>query len=309
MYACIHVQFIFMYSVLVVLCREERQNGYFDDSGMYVFAKERGEVDAWVANLDEAAMEKQIGESQRALQKKRMREAELDLKESMATAVSLVDVKNQILGLMNSDETVSKAMKRLSREAAELRKNKKPKVQKDMFGKPDPKSAISISNDSISKVNKLIELADYAISEYGLFNIYELSYAALDASLCMWEYRAPGGQEMHGPYSSEQIAEWKRAGYFTGATAVQMRKVPDTKQTKPKILDMFGDEETEDHVVESEVRSVAWISSDDLDFSEIISIPENVRKEQESNEVDEDEEESDHENADAKAADSDSDRE
>ena len=32
----------------------------------FVFTKERGEVDAWLADLDEAAMEKGIGEASKA---------------------------------------------------------------------------------------------------------------------------------------------------------------------------------------------------------------------------------------------------
>ena len=270
-------------------------------------------MDAWVADLDEAAMEKQIGETQRALQKKRMREAELDLKESMLTTVSLKDVINGLLGLMNRDETVAKAMKRLSSEAAALRKNKKPKVQKSIYNisKPDPQT---VATNDTSPVDKLIELADYGISEYGLFNVYGLSYTSLDASLCMWEYRlvADGKEVTHGPFASEQIADWKKAGYFTGATAVEMRKVEDIKRNKPKIVDMFGDEEeTPDPTSQSEteVRSVAavWISSDDIDFNQIISIPQNsgIRKEQESAEIVEDDEDSEHEDP----PDSDSDHE
>jgi len=36
--------------------KEERENGYYDDGGNYVSRDEHKEVDAWVADLDEATM-------------------------------------------------------------------------------------------------------------------------------------------------------------------------------------------------------------------------------------------------------------
>jgi hypothetical protein len=36
--------------------KEERENGFYDEGGNYVFRDERQEVDAWVADLDEATM-------------------------------------------------------------------------------------------------------------------------------------------------------------------------------------------------------------------------------------------------------------
>ena len=47
--------------------REERQGGRFDSNMNYVWQKETEEVDRWVADLDEATMEKSIGEAAKSL--------------------------------------------------------------------------------------------------------------------------------------------------------------------------------------------------------------------------------------------------
>ena len=46
--------------------RNERDGGHFDENMNYVFQREKGELDAWLANLDEASMEKYIGEAANA---------------------------------------------------------------------------------------------------------------------------------------------------------------------------------------------------------------------------------------------------
>ena len=47
--------------------KDEREGGHFDENMNYVWKKEQEEPDAWVADLDEAAMEKAIGEAASAL--------------------------------------------------------------------------------------------------------------------------------------------------------------------------------------------------------------------------------------------------
>ncbi len=43
--------------------KDERDGGHFDENMNYVWSKEKVEPDAWLADLDEAAMEKGIGEA------------------------------------------------------------------------------------------------------------------------------------------------------------------------------------------------------------------------------------------------------
>ena len=46
--------------------RDERDSGHFDENMNFVFKKDKGEIDAWLADMDEAAMEKGIGEAAKA---------------------------------------------------------------------------------------------------------------------------------------------------------------------------------------------------------------------------------------------------
>ena len=47
--------------------KNERDDGYFDENENYVFKKEKGEIDAWVAGMDEVSMERAIGEAAQAV--------------------------------------------------------------------------------------------------------------------------------------------------------------------------------------------------------------------------------------------------
>ena len=47
--------------------KDEREGGHFDSNLNYVWKKETGEVDSWVAGMDEATMERAIGEAAAAL--------------------------------------------------------------------------------------------------------------------------------------------------------------------------------------------------------------------------------------------------
>lgn len=43
--------------------RDEREGGHFDENMNYVWQKDTGEIDTWLADMDEATMEKSIGEA------------------------------------------------------------------------------------------------------------------------------------------------------------------------------------------------------------------------------------------------------
>jgi hypothetical protein len=47
--------------------RDEREGGHFDENMNYVWQKDAGEIDTWLADMDEATMEKSIGEAAAAL--------------------------------------------------------------------------------------------------------------------------------------------------------------------------------------------------------------------------------------------------
>jgi hypothetical protein len=94
--------------------RDERDGGFFDENMNYVFKKDQGEIDAWVADMDEAAMEQAIGEAARAVKRKaaqREKEEELEAQKEYLPSIRL---KQQLLSYMKPKETVSGAMRRLT---------------------------------------------------------------------------------------------------------------------------------------------------------------------------------------------------
>ena len=328
--------------------REERENGFYDEGGNYVFKKEHVEVDAWVAELSETTMEQQIGEVSRAYKKKRQREEELEKLEANKIIMPLNDIKLKMLEILQSGETVAKAMKRLSTHT-QLKSNWQQKTNNNRKEVKQSKGISSNSNNSnnnnkpISNVDLLIEYADTCISEYGIFGIYTMSREALVSSCTQWEYRIiPVTQEstinsstststssvlpalfesyeIHGPFTSEQIANWKNAGYFnTSTVTVYIRKyTPMSSNTGKKVTMNIFDEEEEEEVHSNNNNNSSnnntepsqWVLLEDIDFGEYITVIGNeVRRKQskiskfeeenEDDEVDEEEEEEEADEAD-----------
>ena len=94
--------------------RDERDGGFFDENMNYVFKKEKGEVDAWMAEMDEVTMEQAIGEAAKAV-KKRALERQLDEeKEAKKEFIPSIRLKQELLSFMKPKETVAGTMRRLS---------------------------------------------------------------------------------------------------------------------------------------------------------------------------------------------------
>ena len=94
--------------------KNERESGYFDENMNYVFKKEKGEVDAWLADLDEATVEAAIGEAaaaEKRIAEKRKLEEEVDAKKPIKTVQEL---KEELLSYMQPEETIAGALRRLS---------------------------------------------------------------------------------------------------------------------------------------------------------------------------------------------------
>jgi hypothetical protein len=71
----------------------------------------------------------------------------------------------------------------------------------------------------------IMECADELLS-IGATEIYSATREQLANSTCTWEYHGQENAEtIHGPFTAEQIINWRAQGYFVGPTAVQMRPV------------------------------------------------------------------------------------
>lgn len=263
--------------------KEERETGFYDEGGNYVFKKERQEMDAWVADLDEAAMEKAIGETARAQERKRRRQEEEELIESKRPNRSLESLKSEIAGMMETGETVTLTMKRLAalKSKGGVKKpvnNWKKKSQAVISGLGEGKKVEGKGvSPSKAPVDTFIELVDMCISQHGVFHMYSLTVEAIQASLVRWEYRTSdpttgSTDPIFGPFTADQIAQWKTQGYLTGSTAVYMRRHVKKQEVKP--LDMFDDidnsDDNDDENTTLSSESNPWVHSDSIDFGEYI---------------------------------------
>ena len=99
---------------------DEREGGHFDENMNYVFKKEKGEVDAWVAEMDEVAMEQAIGEAAKAVKRKAAEREEQDRRDAMREFKTAIQLKKELIALMQPKETVAGAMRRLSGKGGKL---------------------------------------------------------------------------------------------------------------------------------------------------------------------------------------------
>jgi len=180
---------------------------------------------------------------------------------------------------MEPGENVKQAMKRMSQNSSKLRQNN--------WKKQNPVARISGTGSkkvkTASPLEDFIELVDACISQHGQFNVYSMTYEVLRTSLSQWEYKAPGSSggtndpaQVFGPFTSQQIAQWKSQNYLTGATAVFMRRYVAPSVTKKATMSMFDDDEdisTDTNAGSSatagdtqDTEDNPWTHSDSIDF-------------------------------------------
>ena len=105
-----------------------------------------------------------------------------------------------------------------------------------------------------------------------------------------WEYRGNEDNAIHGPYKTQEMMEWIKAGYFVGPMAVDVRMIsrdavdtndingckdePASKSKEEVVDDLLGDLEDSDDEndnegetgIDSAIAS-EWQRSDEIDFS------------------------------------------
>lgn len=157
--------------------------------------------------------------------------------------------------------------------------------QKDTDQQSEKQRQQSIAKENKPYIDRLTEIADQLIAQ-GISGIYSMSYDAIQASTVLWEYKAQDGN-IYGPYTSQQISEWKSLGFLTGPTAVPIRKVTSLKKTKiDSIYDDDDEDEDNDYQVGPDTKKVRtndghsdgnavvdeWKNSDEIDFGEYIDL-------------------------------------
>jgi hypothetical protein len=198
----------------------------------------------------------------------------------------LSELKKAILALMQPGETVTTAMKRMTQKSSKLRQNNWKKQATCVTVTPADGAApktTGAGTATASPVEDFIELVDECISLHGMFHMYSVTYEALQTSLSLFEYYIPQAADnnaadsvpqIFGPFTSQQIAQWKSQNYLTGATAVLMRRYVAPVATKKSSISMFDDDEegasSDATPAEAPADDNPWIHSDSIDFGEYI---------------------------------------
>eukprot|EP01126_Amoeba_proteus_P014878 TRINITY_DN165_c0_g1_i7.p1 TRINITY_DN165_c0_g1~~TRINITY_DN165_c0_g1_i7.p1 ORF type:complete len:177 (+),score=43.84 TRINITY_DN165_c0_g1_i7:59-589(+) len=102
-------------------------------------------------------------------------------------------------------ETVSQALTRLRPQNKDQKKSKK---------------VVATTNEA-NPFDKLTEKADLLMSQLGLNNVYNLHKEDLldqldlvKRQLVQWEYKWPTSETIYGPYSTDDMSNWMKGGYF-----------------------------------------------------------------------------------------------
>jgi len=94
-----------------------------------------------------------------------------------------------------------------------------------------------------------------------------------------WEYQGSQDQQIHGPYTTEQMVGWIGAGYFVGPSAVKVRTIREASEEaqEPKktiqedlLSDLMDDDEEEVEDKKPSPKRIVrgdWLMSDQVDFS------------------------------------------
>ena len=301
----------------------ERENsdgtGYFDGD-TYVFRKGGGgeEADAWLDQLEENDTTNTTTNDASNLRRRPPNDEQEEEKEKEEEPAETIDslskpeLYERILPLVSDTESVAQAVQRYGA----ILNNKKQRKHSKQGGKRSATTTINNENESDEMVqmakqalNALTEAAN-ALLFQGDVNIYDTTRndiilllqtkpsnnkntsikeqpPALASQSTKWEYKGNQDGQIHGPYTTEQMIGWTKAGYFVGAQAVQIRTIVNLNQSKQQpqersttttttqedlMADLMEDsddneeEETSKQQEQPEEERGDWMSSDQVHF-------------------------------------------
>lgn len=249
--------------------KEEREDGDFSADGAFIWKKTKEVNDAWLENIDWVKV-KEVKEAE--VRKKEALDEEEDRAEA---AYDESETYKEILKLMKPEETVAKAIRRLSgasggQQRIVLQRQRKIE-QKIKKGQSLTKEEEALQA-SRADMTKLTGFADAVLSRSGNMEIYEETYEKIsfrlqqdeDDALDMlgdkldgkpaeeiesnreamdlneevqWEFRWDNTEtaEIHGPHSSTEMLKWQESGFFQ--KGVYVRKVGGKDFTDGKRVD------------------------------------------------------------------------
>ena len=254
---------------------EESDGTGFFDGDTYVFRKynaeegEDEEPDAWLDRLREDAAEGRTTEY-RVPDRKPKEEPSRQLMDDLSKA----QLYQKILPLLNENETVSRALIRYGRL---IKTSRGPKEASPASAS----SAMAHLNDLTGAANALLlrgEVMIYQLTKVEIQRHVPTSHSSESKKRLIarqpparWEYRGQDG-ELHGPYTTEQMIAWTKAGYFIAKQRVRIRTIrqePKQLSTEDDLLnDLMDDDDDESNGLteETELIKGKWQCSAEVDF-------------------------------------------
>ena len=148
--------------------------------------------------------------------------------------------------MMKPGENVVQAMRRMSGKQSLIGKAKKRLPKSQIVDAAEVISETETKEQKLTNRLALEEFSDLAdeLLSRGLSGVYDMTYEAIENSAVRWEYRGLDGV-VQGPFPPQTIAAWKAQGYFSGSSAVMMRKVG--------IIGKDWDGNHDDHAIKSKL--------------------------------------------------------
>ena len=249
---------------------EERKEGSFDASGMYVPKKFEQIRDAWLMSGDADPNEVwKLREAKEAKERQEKAEREAELALDKLENRHLLQI---IVDILHEGEGVFEALRRLrpapTRRKGTMQRHKRVQQQMEDESHQQEEKARRQTCEKLTEAadNLLAKDVDvYGLSYEDVVSLLEEEKAKREAELAeshlvstssvhggpstssapeegapeaLWELKWSDeeGAEVHGPFKSSEMKSWADAGYFTGRNAMVRRQV---------LEDMFGDTEEE----------------------------------------------------------------
>ena len=238
--------------------------GYFDGD-TYVFRKRSRdeEPDAWLESLE--AQDFQLASSK--LTPKSSAPSEAKHSEASLDGWSKEQLYQKILPLVSDTETIKQAVRRYG----ELIKQQKGDLESYNLAK-------TCLNELTGAASALLLQGEVDIYETTRNDILKMIPAEPTGSLhssnadgkkvsVLWEYMGNQDDQIHGPYTSEQMLAWTKMGYFVGSQQVKVRIIQEKKlSTKDELLNDLMEEGDDDKDANRMNGSGDWMSSIEVDF-------------------------------------------
>ena len=206
---------------------DELEDGHFDRDGNYCERKDEEEKDAWFESHDFVPL---AGKARAALSKR-------DKAQDQGEQPTKAALFQELLAILQPGETSARALKRLA-PSTKPSTAPKPKLQPN-----DPFSTLT------TIVDQLASTGYYDVYHHTREQVKLQADKAAEAakqptpSGTMWRFKwtnAPDA-EVHGPYSTKQMLNWKRQDYFaSGVLCQNLTKGPNAPYYSSKRI-VFDD--------------------------------------------------------------------